>query len=65
MLSDVEACLYDYLPLVSYQLLKSLTKSSLIKGGVDHGFGEIIDNFHEGNRNVWDDFSFDPRYRKG
>ena len=25
--------------------------------------GEVIENFHDGERNVWNDFSFDPRYR--
>ena len=34
-----------------------------MKGGIDHGLGEVIENFHDGERNVWDDFSFDPRYR--
>ena len=34
------------------------------KGGIDHGgLDKIIENFHDGERNVWNDFSFDPRYR--
>ena len=33
------------------------------KGGIDHGLEEVIKNFHDGERNVWNDFSFDPRYR--
>ena len=36
----------------------------IVKGSIDNGgFDEIADTYRAGNRSVWDDFSFDPRYR--
>jgi len=36
----------------------------IVKGSIDHdGFGNIVDTYRMGNRSVWTDFQFDPRYR--
>ena len=36
----------------------------IAKGVVDYdGFDNILDTYRAGERNVWDDFQFDPRYR--
>ena len=35
----------------------------LIKGGLDFGFDDVVSHYRAGGRNVWDDFSFDPRVR--
>merc|ERR1711892_1212464 len=35
----------------------------LIKGGLDFGFDDVVSHYRAGGRNVWGDFSFDPRVR--
>lgn len=36
----------------------------IVKGAVDFdGFDKIVDTYRAGERSVWDDFQFDPRYR--
>jgi sodium-coupled monocarboxylate transporter 8/12 len=35
----------------------------IVQGCIDFGLGEIMDNYRAGARNVWGEFSFDPRIR--
>ena len=35
----------------------------IIQGCVTFGASDIFEHFHEGGRNIWDDFSLDPRVR--
>ena len=35
----------------------------IIKGAVEFGFDDVVDHYRAGGRQVWNDFSFDPRVR--
>ena len=35
----------------------------IIQGSVVFGFDDVIEKYHEGGRQIWNDFSFDPRVR--